>query len=202
MIVNFYRKVCFLLHPKTASRTTSKALQANSGFVQVTDHHSCWRDELYSDRRLEERGLDPENVHRWRGEDLRHYAYVYVIRNPFDTLASWYEDMAHVRGQELGRKWYKKFLRHHPKLFPPNGLWPYLHDTPPGPTLILRYENLETELECLAELFRFPKPGTLEVIGETLTRAEDYREYYTPEARAWVEHTFAKDLEAGGYTFE
>lgn len=201
MLVNFERKVCFLLHPKTASRTTSKALIANSGFVQVTDHHACWREEMYSDRKLVERGLEPENVHRWANRSSTTFAYVYVIRNGFDTLASWYEDMAHVRGQELGRKWYKKFIRHHPKLFPKNGLWPYLHDPPPGPTLTLGYENLAIELAILADFFRFPKPGPLEVIGQTLTRAEDYRDYYTPESRAWVEKTFALDLEAGEYTF-
>ncbi len=202
MLVNFERKVCFLLHPKTASRTTSKALQEESGFELVSDHHTCWRPNLWPDRKLAERGFDPEIVHKWGECYPPAFAYVYVIRNAFDTLASWYEDMAHVRDQELGRKWYKKFIRHHPKLFPKQGLWPYLHDPPPGPTLVLRYETLDTELFHLARLFRFTDPGRLDVIGQTLTRAEDYRDYYTPESRAWVEDIFALDLEAGGYTFD
>lgn len=201
MLVNFQRRVAFLLHPKTASRATSKALTERSGFVAVSDHHACWRPELYPDRKLKDRDLEPENVHRFRESNPAEWAYVYVIRNPFDTLASWYEDMAHGP-HPLGPKWYKKFIRHHPKIFPKRGLWPYLHDPPPGPTLVLRYERLEAELCDISWLFRFPVPATLETIGKTLTRAEDYREYYTPEGRAWVEENFAKDLEAGNYTFE
>lgn len=180
----------------------SKALIANSGFVQVTDHHACWREELYSQRKLEERGLAWKDVYRWRELHPAAFVYVFVIRNPFDTLASWYEDMAHVQGQELGPKWYKKFIRHHPKLFPKRGFWPYLHDEPPGPTAVIRYENLAVELDCVADLFRFPRTGLLEVIGQTLTRAADYRDYYTPEARAWVEDNLPLDLAAGDYTFD
>ena len=201
MLVNFKRKLCFLLHPKTASRAISQALKEHSGFVPVSDHHACWRPELWSDRKLKQRDLDPEMVHRWDEIRLEEFVYVFVIRNPFDTLASWYEDITH--GQHpIGPKWYKKFIRLHPKLFPKNGLWPYLVDHPPGPTVVLRYESLREELDTLSRWFRFPHPQTLEVIGQTLTRAKDYRDYYSPESRAWVEETFAVDIEAGGYSFE
>jgi hypothetical protein len=201
MLVNFERRVCFLLHPKTASRTTAKALQERSGFVSVSDHHACWRPELYPEKKLVQRGLDPENVRKWDWSDPPAFVYVYVIRNPFDTLASWYEDMAHVRGQELGPKWYRKFIRHHPKLFPKKGLWPYVQDTPPGPSVVLKYESLAIDLVTLSRFLRFPDPTPLEVIGQTLTRAPNYQDYFTPESRAWVEETFPDAIQAGGYVF-
>lgn len=200
MLVNFDRRICFLLHPKTASRAIFKALTENSGFVPVSDHHACWREELWSKRKMIQRGLDPEMVHRWDEVRLEEFVYAFVIRNPFDTLASWYEDITH--GQHpIGPKWYKKFIRLHPRLFPKNGLWPYLVDRPPGATVVLRYESIQRGLCMLSQFFRFPNPGTLEVIGKTLTRAKDYRDYYSPESRQWAEETFAADIEAGGYTF-
>lgn len=200
MLVNFDRRVCFLLHPKTASRAISEALKERSGFVSVSDHHACWRPELYSDRKMIQRGLDPKMVHRWDAVRLEEYVYVFVIRNPFDVLASWYEDIQHGT-RPLGPKWHRKFIRLHPKLFPKKGMWPYLADTPPGPIVVLRYENLEGDLRTLSRFLRFPDPGPLEVIGKTLTRAKDYRDYYSPESRAWVEETFAGDIAVGGYSY-
>ena len=201
MLVNFDRRVAFLLHPKTASRAIAKALKEHSDFVPVSDHHACWRPEVYPERMLIKRGLDPKVVYRWDEIRLEEFVYVFVIRNPFDVLASWYEDITH--GQHpLGPKWYRKFLRLHPRLFPKNGLWPYLVDHPPGPTVVLRYESLGEDLDVLSRFFRFPHPGLLEVIGQTLTRAVNYRDYYTPESRAWVEETFTADIEAGGYSYE
>ena len=202
MLVNFERKVCYLAHPKTASQTTALTLREKSGFVPVTDHHHAW-DMMYPGRDLEEMGLDPDATLRWRQHSGHAFVYLFVIRNPWDTLASWYElSKAHIRYEKIGPQWFEAWKKLNPGVFPPEDLWSYLEREPPGPVARLKYETLHLDLPAMAHLFRFPKPGELPWVGKTRNRNPDYRTYYDSESREWVEATFPKAIQAGSYTFE
>lgn len=205
MLVNFERKVCYLAHPKTASQTTALTLRKHSGFVPVTDHHDPW-DATYPGRDLEEMGLDVHAAEKWKrirwsGESGR-FVYLFVIRNPWDTIASWWElSKAHIRHERIGPEWFEDWKRLNPQQFPPEDLWPFLDREPPGPTAVIRWETL-VDFNQLAEVFRFPKPGLFPWIGKTKGKNGDYRTYFDSESRKWVETTFPKAIEAGSYTFE
>jgi hypothetical protein len=202
VLVNFERKVCYLAHPKTASQTTALTLREKSGFVPVTDHHHAW-DATYPGRDLEEMGIDVEAARRWWFSDHRSFVYLFVIRNPWDTIASWYElSKAHIRHDRIGPEWFEAWKALNPGVFPEKDLWPFLYREPPGPTAVIRYGELHTTFNRLAGMFRFPRPGVLPMIGMTKGRRTDYRSYYDSESRKWVERTFPNAIEAGSYTFE
>ncbi len=201
MLVNFDRKVCYLAHPKTASQTTALTLRKHSGFVPVTDHHHAW-DVTYEGCNLEDMGLDPEAVGRWREEWPDEYLYIFVIRNPWDTIASWWElSKAHIRHDRIGQEWFEDWKRLNPQQFPETDLWPFLHREPPGPTGVIHYEALQCGFAWISELLRFPAPGHLPQVGATKGR-KPYPTYFDSESRKWVETTFPIAIEAGSYTFE
>lgn len=202
MLVNFERRICYLANPKTASQTTALALRKNSEFWAVTDHHDPW-DADYGDRDVVEMGMDKDAREDWLWRGHPTFTYFAVIRNPFDTLASWFElSKSSIRFDGIGPEWWDAFKVLHPKAFPAKGLFLYPRRRPPGRFIYLKYENLQTEIGWLAAQHRFPDPGTLPVIGATRNKRPDYRSYYDEAQREWVEEEFAFDLEAGGYSFE
>lgn len=201
MLVNFERKVCYLAHPKTASQTTAITLRKHSGFVPVTDHHHAW-DVRYEIGKMEDMGLDVDAALRWQMYDPHTFLYLFVIRNPWDTIASWWElSKAHIRYEKIGQEWFEAWKALNPGVFPLEDLWPFLHREPPGPTAVIKWERLEVELNLVAKLFRFPRPGCLPFVGPTPEK-RPYRHYYDSESRKWVETTFPNAIEAGSYTFE
>ena len=148
--------------------------------------------------------MDPLARKEWwwrdRGE-WTEFVYFHVVRNPFDTLASWFElSRKEIRFDSIGPEWFKAFKARHPKHFPPTGLFPFVYRRPPGPFGTIRYEELEETLSRLAATFGFPNPGDLPLIGATRGK-KDYREYFDAKTRSWVEENFSQDLKAGGYTF-
>ena len=201
MLVNFERKICYLAHPKTASQTTALTLREKSGFVPVTDHHHAW-DVKYPGRDLEDMGIDVKASQRWRWELSYRYVYLFVIRNPWDTIASWWElSKAHIRHEKIGPEWFEAWKKLNPQVFPPEDLWPFLYREPPGPTAVIQYEDIPVEFYIMARVFRFPKPSPLPQIGMTKGKRA-YQTYYDSESREWVEATFPKAIQAGSYTFE
>ena len=201
MLVNFDCRVCYLANPKTASQTTAIALREHSGFLPVSDHHDGW-DAGYGTRDVVEMGMDAEARMVWLWGDPERFLYFHVIRNPFDTLASWFEiSKSEIRFDSIGPEWWTAFkARKNKKHFPPTGLFPYVYRRPPGPFGTIRYEELNETLSNLAVTFGFPDPGELPIIGATKGK-RPYREYFDAMARTWVEENFAADLQAGGYTF-
>lgn len=202
MLVNFERKVCYLAHPKTASQTTALTLRKKSGFVPVTDHHHAW-DAAYELGKLEDMGLDVEAATRWQMYDPYTFVYLMVIRNPWDTIASWWElSKAHIRHEKIGPEWFEAWKALNPGVFPEKDLWPFLEREPPGPTAVIRWEHLNIGLHFFAEMFRFPSPSNLPWVGITKDKKVNYRTYFDSESRKWVETTFPNAIEAGSYTFE
>lgn len=215
MLVNFDRKVCYLAHPKTASQTTALTLREKSGFVPVTDHHHAW-DAFYPGRDLEEMGIDVKAAEkwarlRWSGESAA-FVYLMVIRNPWDTIASWWElSKAHIRHEKIGPEWFEAWKALNPGVFPESDMWPFLEREPPGPTGVIKYEELQSAILGLARIFRFSSPGIFPWVGRTRGRIKEddpcefqknYRAYFDSESREWVERTFPNAIEAGSYTFE
>lgn len=142
-----------------------------------------------------------------------------AVRNPFDSLVSLYmkskttyAELADDTDSFLHRKpqaledvrratemsfadWVKgRFGR--PRGRPQHMYGRYLL----GMDHVMRFERLREDLDEV--LLKLGAPTGIELPNINPTpREQDYRSYYTDEARAIVEHAFAPDLERFGYKF-
>lgn len=196
MLVHFPSKVCFLGTPKTASQALAQVLRSESGFVTVSDHHSGWDDPNPSGR-----VANPEAARLWEWANPATFAYFFVIRNPFDVLASWFElSKAFISYPQIGPEWFEAWKAKE-RSFPREGLYRFLREKPPGPTAVVRYEDFPRDVRTLARLFGFNAPRSFPRVGETPGR-KPWRSYYDDENRRWVEHAFALELEVGRWGFD
>jgi hypothetical protein len=188
MYVTPDEKLCFIAHPRTASRATAKALGLRT--FESTGHHEF--DYLKCAQIAGSGGIT-----------------ACTIRNPFDVVVSWYfnehfrEDGRHKKGEF--KPWaMKSQLRHNSwlnckissKQWNDNSLYFY---GLPVVNHILRFENLEEDLRKLCWITGHTYVPT-KPYG-VLPRDRDYRVYYDSETIALVEERFAQDLELTGYTF-
>jgi hypothetical protein len=70
-----------------------------------------------------------------------------------------------------------------------------------GADFLMRFERLQEDFNEVLRCIGVDKPIEIPRINVTNDREGDYREYYTPRARAIVERVFAPDLARFGYSF-
>jgi hypothetical protein len=149
------------------------------GFLQVGNHHSRIFDK-------------PSPVN---GSNVSEWIILTTIRNHYDTMVSWaaqnvptsQKEFLTLTAPELERVSSKesKYIR-------PHSLW-WMHL--PHTTEVLRFESLNQDLSrvlgCEVEL---PVSNVSKRRG-----GRHYREFYTPEARAYVAGRFKEEMEECGY---
>ena len=138
-------KLLFLQTPHTASMATSDVFRAAGGramFVSgATGAHATYEEIKRGDCRVEIKGPG------WRGDPRKHMkgneVIVTTVRNPYDSITTWFL-RSHAR--KMGDKFSSviRGVQHRPYIH--NGLmWYHLPDA----KRVMRYENLEGELESL-----------------------------------------------------
>jgi hypothetical protein len=70
-----------------------------------------------------------------------------------------------------------------------------------GADFVMRYERLQEDFNEVLRRIGVDEPIEIPKINVTKARDHNYREYYTPEARAIVERVYAPDIERFGYSF-
>jgi hypothetical protein len=125
MYVNEQKKTIFIAHPRTASSATGHIL-LEMGFVIQGNHHS----------------FDTElNLHGW--------TVASTVRNPFDTLVSWYYN----KPREASFKdWLPIFLNSCHFLQGPRMFYGTLYCTH-----VLRFEELQYDFNCLCQDIGLPR---------------------------------------------
>jgi hypothetical protein len=201
MIAHFQSRTAFLEHPKTASRACAEFLRTQLGFVQITDHHQGPTGQRTAG--------DEADWERWQGEDVRDWSFIYVVRHPLDTWASWFADFGPANGfrdPHITREFVERFEMIQPGLFKVMGrLWYFAADPlVMGRALPVQYEGLHRNLWSALRKLNVPAiyPLALPVIGRTEHRHMDWRTYYTPDMAQWLAKRYHRDMEQFGYYHE
>ena len=123
-----------------------------------------------------------------------------VIRNPWDRVVSGWR---YVSNKPL-----KTVLKNMPK---PENFHAWHHLARPQadfilddsgrllPNYLIRFENLESELDILWQKLQLPALSLYH--HNQGTRETDYRLYFDAETRDWVARVFEQDIETLGYKF-
>lgn len=138
---------------------------------------------------LQQVGGKPQKRHAFicaRGNEKT----VCTVRNPFDLLVSWWE----IVGERQGFSTFKDFLIgcRDPFMVRGGKLFYFLETD-----FILRFENLEAELNSVLKIYRIPIVR-LPHLQVTIHKHE-YRKYYNEETRALVVARFGAEIERFGY---
>jgi len=174
MYVQANGPLCFLAHPRTASRATSDAL-GQRGFIMVGSHHG-----------------GPPNA------DLGGRTPFCVIRNHYDAICSWFFNW-NRSGEPMTAKWIRSFVGGHHDYFKPKQMWWYTYLEPQP--IILRYEYLQDELDALLTSYGL-KPIRLPVVGRSRDRAGvHYREFHTADTVAAVRRLWGDEIDRFGYVY-
>ena len=117
-----------------------------------------------------------------------------VVRNPYDVLVSWW---LAISGKWVEYPTFESFLQdcEHP-LFVQEGRLFYFAERSDS---IIKFENLETELNKILQTVRLPAVG-LPHLNKTIKK-QNYRKYYTPATRKLVFRRFGFELETFKYTW-
>jgi len=178
MYVHDETKLCFLAHPRTASRAVRDALYT-LGFRDAGSHHD-----------------GPE-----QGYDLSPYTVFCTVRNHWDALVSWWYNVRMFRKEKkpsLG--WLAIHLSKNRYYFRAGTLWWFL-DLVPG-IVPLRYESLEADLNALLKIHGLPAVN-IPVVGVSEERGHrHYREYYDEHTREFVRWCFLREIDRLGYDFD
>lgn len=176
MYVQSNGKLAFLAHPRTASRAMAETLKKR-GFLMQGGHHHGPPDHQ----------LGPRTA-------------FCVVRNHWDAMASWYKHFSNKATQPLSGKWINQFVGGHPNYFKPDRLWWFTYLDPQP--IILRYENLQEDLDALLPRFDI-EPIQLEVVGVSHNpEQKHYRDFYRDEdAVTRVRKLWGPEIDRLGYTY-
>ncbi len=175
-------RLIYLAHPRTASIATADALQ-KIGFEMMHEHHGRLRCLPIAD--------EPNLRTNW-------YAFT-VVRNHFDTAVSWVFRRTHGR-REITKEVYEQMLTS------PGNRWVELHTMwhlhSNDADFIIRYENLEEELNCILQSAHLPK---VELKKKNVSVGRDgrhYSEFYNSQTRDYIENRFGNEIRRFGYEYE
>lgn len=170
--------LCFLAHPRTASRAVRDAL-FTVGFEGVGGHHD-----------------GPE-----QGYDLSEYQVIFGVRHHWDALVSWwYNARMHVKEKKPSLGWLAIHISTNRYYFRPGTMWWFLQTT--NDPIYFHYENLEPELNAILAAHSVPEVK-LNVVGRSKDRRHrPYQEYYDTHTSEFVRWCFMPEILKLGYDFE
>jgi len=200
MYVHFEKKLSFLMHPRTASRAIATVLEAR-GFISVGRHHDGPNNIEY--RKSFKQPDHDLIVDKWNKSSGFHYSC--VVRNPFDTLLTWFYKTGEYKKVVLhGNKREKitifDFVKSWPidvTYFPVKGqLWKFIWDIPD--IEILYYENLREDLNSYLIKNNFlgltEDEFGVDKLHVTLNKPEDWYSQWSPEAIEYVHNLYCDEF--------
>ena len=181
------RKLVYLAHGHTASRSTSGALKGQ-GFLKLPreNHHAT----------LYESGIvTKENRELW-------HTFT-TVRNHFDWILAqtWKIQIATHPGPEIDwsdLSMWESALKRHNHITESHLFSRHVPDS----DTLLHFETLKKDLELIVGPIRLPcvvlnpQRG-----GNPRKRGLEYRKYYTPKVRKWVEDRYGAEMEELGYSW-
>ncbi len=221
-------KLLFILTPRTGSSAVATALchelegeylpaqdiVGESGRIAVPRKHTTLAQ-------LERHGLMPP--------DERRNVFVFTcVRNPFDTLVSFYikkaityqplldnpnsfvhripgyvEDMRWAREHTFDEWIVRRYVpRLRDRFFGRRGGPRSLFSTyVKGVDAVMRFEHLQADLDRVLQQAGVTQRVLVPSFNVTTERGRDYRKYYSDRTRRIVESRFAEDLREYGYEF-
>lgn len=209
----------FIMNPRTGCTATGKMMieemegeyipsediLGEDGKVLVQQKHTTVR-ELVDHQLLDEGKID--SLHKFS-----------VVRNPFDSLVSLWtkkrykyvgakaNDPNSIVNRLPGYKDDMEFIQNHTfsewieELFPRRKSPSVNLKHMQGVDQILRFENLQSDFSDMLNSLSIPREFEIPLYNQTKNRTSDYREYYTPKARAVIETKFKEELDMLGYSF-
>jgi hypothetical protein len=142
---------------------------------------------------LEELPTNRDEVIR-RHPELRSQSYLrkmdLALQYPF---GDWLERRLRVRGTKGRLR--RPFGSPYPK--PRSHFKGYIEEA----DFVMRFERLQEDFNEVLRRIGVDEPIEIPKINVTKARDRDYREYYTPKARAVVERVYAPDIKRFGYSF-
>lgn len=193
MLVNDKKRLIYLAHPRTGSRSMKTALNtAWGGFREVGPHHSGPAPSMCEDD--------------WEG-----YEFFTTVRNHWDAITSWwFNAVGQADDPKLTVPWLRKWMKGNRLYFHPESgvepeftsiprMWWFL-DIHPRPH-ILRFETLTEDFHNFLGSRGFG-PTEFPHIGRGNFRdGTHYRDIMSPEVRFFIEETFAEEIEELGYRY-
>lgn len=169
--------LCFLAHPRTASRAVRDAL-AGIGFEAKGAHHD---------------GPD-------QGYDLSPYQVVFGVRNHWDALVSWWFNARMFKKEKIpSLGWLAIHLSQNQYYFRPGTLWWFLDQIPDA--TYFHFENMQVELNVILMAHGLPAVE-IPKVGMSEERAgRHYREFYDSNTRHFVGWLFKPEIMRLGYSF-
>ena len=189
MAVVFPGKFVYLCTPHTASNATVAALKKIPGVINVKDPagNVTYHSTLEQIRTVQE---------------LTATELVFsAVRNPYDSLVSWYLRNRTYRGYKPGLS-FVEFFNEWMKRDP----WPYVHNGSlfyhaPVSRIVMRYERgIEKEVNSVLRKIAGMPQVRLDLENETEGK-DHWSTYYDEESYAWVNETFRDDIANFGYRF-
>jgi hypothetical protein len=202
MYVNRKSRQVFLAHMKTGSRAVRDILR-NRGFESVYGHHGGpWHGRTPK--------FTTEPGTWWYEQDPYEFRYYTVVRNHFDIIQTFlhmpHGDQFDGIPDEIGKV--KEFMRgRSPHFHHGSKLFKFVQEVPGVD--VMSFECLAFDLNRMLEWGgHAPLSATEWIQGEPnkgfLTTAKPrlhYREYTSPELRAWIEDRFATEMSILGYAW-
>lgn len=178
------QKIAFLAHPRTASTSTRDAL------LKIGFHDNpLTRPRLSHHTRLSKK-LSPD------------WIVFTTVRNHYDTIISWYFKDNVWKDQPLNVEWLDRFLGSEDEIHDWVGgkrLWS-MHL--PFTTHILRFENIQQDLNDVLAL-RGLGPAKMQLANVSTHRhKQHYTEVFDKKTRRYVYDRFGEEMEELGYHWE
>lgn len=130
--------------------------------------------------------------------DLDSCFSIAFVRNPWERFVSWYLFHRRETGEKLS---FEKFLKEFLPENRPRGSYqhPYLFASGVNVNWICRTERFAFECERMAKILGVDAPL---IHCNRARKSYDYRDFYTPQLKKYVECEFAVDVELLKYSFD
>ena len=164
------RRIAFIAHPKTASTATAAAL-TDLGFQQVYNHH----------------GVEVP-AGGWSG-----WRVISTIREPLDTLVSWYFHVNRQPQRPDFNQWLRVFIRHPVRYLSERMFWAL-----PVTTDVLIYKHLAEDWKSLLEDLDLPHVDIPVKNVGNLEKLPPSHFFTNPDLVAKVVHRWERDFQDYG----
>lgn len=190
------KRLVFLAHPRTASVSTARALQA-IGFEKLGgDHHMrLWTEGRKRPAHLPDPKPWGETLVNRENRDT--WTVFTTVRNHFDTAVSWIFLKARGNPIEWSVETFQRALDYNHWVEPNRMFGLHLDDA----DIVLRYECLESQLRILLGAHGL-ELGPLPRMNTSQARAgRPYRAFYRAPTREYIEERFSQEMSELRYAF-